>query len=292
MRVTRITPALLDDPDDDDRVAQEQPEHEVDRDDAERRCAARRRRRRPASRTRSSRRSRPGPASSGVPSGTSATLTSGLDGSSARPVSSSSATSRSSRPPGDLHRRQRDAEVVEDPLAEQRERRDDDERDEDRLAGELACASRWLRPLVRPRNSGIVPGGSMMTNSVTKTSTASLTSPALMPVRPAARLREHAPRTPPGRWCTRRAGSSCRCRGSRSRRSRAGRGGAASARSRSRASGGLSRWSTSSPASPAAAISSITSSSTVRPRSVAPGARRRARRRPRAPAARLATAST
>src|SRR5690348_12709109 len=37
----------------------------------------------------------------------------------------------------------------------------------------------WLRPLVRLRNSGTVPGGSMMTNSVTKTSTRNFRSAAL-----------------------------------------------------------------------------------------------------------------
>src|SRR6478735_4975904 len=36
----------------------------------------------------------------------------------------------------------------------------------------------WLRPLVRLRNSGTVPGGSMMTKSVTNTSPASFRSAA------------------------------------------------------------------------------------------------------------------
>src|SRR5664280_1823138 len=112
----------------------------------------------------------PGPASSGVPKGTSATLTSGTSfGASRRSVSSSRATSANSSPPAPCSAgtpipryvricwpKTANVEIT-------------------RPATTTACPARRrrtraLRPLVKPRNSGIVPNGSMMTISVTKTS--------------------------------------------------------------------------------------------------------------------------
>ena len=113
----------------------------------------------------------PGPASSGVPSGTSATLTFsvsvGLVGLAGEQLEGDEQQQQAA---GALHRRQRDAQVVEDRLAEQREHGDDEERDEHRLPRQPLAHAAWLRPLVSARNSGMVPGGSMITNSVTKTS--------------------------------------------------------------------------------------------------------------------------
>ena len=85
----------------------------------------------------------PGPASSGVPSGTRATFVpTAAVGSCSLPVSSSSATSRSSRPPAHCSGGQRDVQVAEDLLAEEREHRDHAERHRDRLPGRLAGGAR------------------------------------------------------------------------------------------------------------------------------------------------------
>src|ERR1700731_3171283 len=82
----------------------------------------------------------PGPASSGVTSGTKATLarsTSASEGSPAFPVSSSSATSSRSRPPAPpFQGGQADPQVVQDRPAEQRERHDHAEGHDGGLPGQ------------------------------------------------------------------------------------------------------------------------------------------------------------
>ena len=111
----------------------------------------------------------PGPASSGVPSGTRATLTSRTSaGSSWRSVSSSSATMSSSRPPAPCNAGMpmpRKRSTCWPMMANSVMTNSDTS---------TACpASRarvaFVRPPVRPRNSGMLPSGSMITKSVTKT---------------------------------------------------------------------------------------------------------------------------
>ncbi len=83
----------------------------------------------------------PGPASSGVPSGTSATLTSsdafGL-AALPRPVSNCSATSSKSSPARTLQGRDADVQIVQDGLAADREHADHQQADQRRLQGGAA----------------------------------------------------------------------------------------------------------------------------------------------------------
>ena len=167
----------------------------------------------------------PGPASSGVPSGTSATLTFavsvGLVGLAGEQLEGDQQQEQAA---GRLQRGKRDAEVVEDRLAEQREHHDDDEGDEHRLAGEpLAHRRRPAAGQAEEQRDGarrvhdheerdedldeeLAVGRAVTARSGGQDG------------RGARRLGEQGRRGPRGRWCSRRAGSPCRCRGSRWRR--------------------------------------------------------------------------
>ena len=110
----------------------------------------------------------PGPASSGVPSGTRATLTSGTcERVGSLPVSSSSATRSSSSPPAPCSAGDRDLEVVQDALADDREHPDDEERDELASGPRRGVGGSAATP-VRARKIGTAPGGSRMTTRVMK----------------------------------------------------------------------------------------------------------------------------
>ena len=150
--------ALPDDPRDADAEAQRQVDGQVDRDDAGGDGRGRRARR-PAARTTIVATMAPGPASSGVPSGTRATLTSGTpDGSSCRSVSSSSATMSSSSPPAPCSAGMPMPEEVEDLLADDGEQADDEQRRPAPPGPRRARGSCWSAPVARG-TAGCCPAG-------------------------------------------------------------------------------------------------------------------------------------
>ena len=167
----------------------------------------------------------PGPASRGVPSGTSATLTSRTSlGSSARSVSSSSATMSSSSPPAPCSAGMPMPRKVR--ICCPTTANSEMTTSETSTAWPASRARTLLvRPGVSPRNSGMLPSGSMITNSVTKTAPNSVRSKnSLIGAAPGSRPTppREAPRTPPPTSSARRAGQPCWRRGSRCCRCAAG----------------------------------------------------------------------